>query len=247
MLEEALDTPERLTEEHARTVLGSFLFRGDDVFKRVGVLSGGEKSRLALVKLLLDPPNLLLMDEPTTHLDIASIDALIAALKQYEGTLVFISHDVHFIRLISEQTVHVNAGRLRNFPGGYDYYLQKTHAETARAGLTGGAKAVATNPANAAPANKGDQRARKRAEAEARNAKSRDRRVIEKEVKRLEKEIQKAEAQITKLTVELEDPETYENPGRAMTINRELTQAQTTLDSLTPEWEKAAGKLEAFE
>ena len=247
VLEEALDTPERLTEEHARTVLGSFLFRGDDVFKRVGVLSGGEKSRLALVKLLLDPPNLLLMDEPTTHLDIASIDALITALKQYEGTLVFISHDVHFIRLISEQTVHVNAGRLRNFPGGYDYYLQKTHAETARAGLTGGAKAVATNPANAAPANKGDQRARKRAEAEARNAKSRDRRVIEKEVKRLEKEIQKAEAQITKLTVELEDPGTYENPGRAMTINRELTQAQTTLDSLTPEWEKAAGKLEAFE
>ncbi|MGY8651225.1 MAG: ABC transporter C-terminal domain-containing protein, partial [Verrucomicrobiia bacterium] len=145
------------------------------------------------------------------------------------------------------QTIHVNAGRLRNFPGGYDYYLQKTHAETARAGLTGGAKAVATNPANAAPANKGDQRARKRAEAESRNAKSRDRRVIEKEVKRLEKEIQKAEAQITKLTVELEDPGTYENPGRAMTINRELTQAQTTLDSLTPEWEKAAGKLEASE
>ncbi len=248
VLEEALDTPERLTEEHARTVLGSFLFRGDDVFKRVGVLSGGEKSRLALVKLLLDPPNLLLMDEPTTHLDIASIDALIAALKQYEGTLVFISHDVHFIRLISEQTVHVNAGRLRNFPGGYDYYLQKTHAETARAGLTGGANAVTKNPANASVAavSKGDQRARKRAEAEARNAKSRGRRTVEKEVQRLEKEIQTAEAKITQLTADLEDPETYENPGRAMTINRALTQAQTTLDSLTPEWEQASEKLESM-
>jgi len=246
VLEEALNTPQRLTEEYARTVLGSFLFRGDDVFKRVGVLSGGEKSRLALVKLLLDPPNLLLMDEPTTHLDIASIDALIAALKQYEGTLVFISHDVHFIRQISEQTVHVNAGRLRNFPGGYDYYLQKTHAETARAGLTGGAKVVATNPAKALTVTKPDQRVRKRAEAEARNARSRKRRHIEKEVKRLEKEIQSAEAKIAELTDELEKPETYQNPSRAMTINRELTNAQATLDCLTPEWEQAAESMESL-
>ena len=93
VLAEALDTPQRITEEFARTILGSFLFRGDDVFKPVKVLSGGEKSRLALVKLLLDPPNLLLMDEPTTHLDMASIDALIGALQDFTGTLIFISHD----------------------------------------------------------------------------------------------------------------------------------------------------------
>lgn len=242
VLEEAMNTPEALTEERARTILGSFLFRGDDVFKPVGVLSGGEKSRLALVKLLLDPPNLLLMDEPTTHLDMASIDALITALQQYEGTLIFISHDVHFIRAISQHTIHVNAGRLRNFPGGYDYYLQKTNAETARAGLTSGAKK--SSVATTQPKPKGDQRARKRAEAEARNARSRERRGIEKEVKRLEDEIQSAEKKITELTEELENPETYDDPARAMTINRELTQAQNTLDSLTPEWEAAVEKLE---
>ncbi|MDB6130490.1 MAG: transporter ATP-binding protein [Verrucomicrobiales bacterium] len=101
VLEEGLDTPQRVTEQFVRTVLGCFLFRGDDVFKRVSVLSGGEKSRLALVKLLMDPPNLLLMDEPTTHLDMSSIDALIDALHQFKGTLVFISHDVYFIRKLA--------------------------------------------------------------------------------------------------------------------------------------------------
>ncbi|MDP7011642.1 MAG: ABC-F family ATP-binding cassette domain-containing protein [Verrucomicrobiota bacterium] len=244
-LEEAMDCPQALTEERARTVLGSFLFRGDDVFKRVSVLSGGEKSRLALVKLLLDPPNFLLMDEPTTHLDMASIDALIAALKQYEGTLVFISHDVHFIRQISEHTIHVNAGKLRNFPGGYDYYLQKTEAENARAGLTSGGKSSLFKSTGAS--SKEDQKARKRAEAEARNTRSRERKGFEKEVKRLEREIQIAEAKIAELTQELEKPETYDNPGLAMNINRELTTVQSTLDCLTPEWEEAAQKLEQID
>src|SRR6266850_2414411 len=133
VLEEALDTPQAVTEQFVRTLLGCFLFRGDDVFKRVSVLSGGEKSRLALVKLLLDPPNLLLMDEPTTHLDMPSIDALIGALQQFEGTIIFISHDVYFIRAIANHVVHVKGGRLLRYPGGYDYYLEKTKA-TERAG-----------------------------------------------------------------------------------------------------------------
>ena len=89
--------------------LGSFLFRRADVHKKIRVLSGGEKSRLNLVKFLVNPPNLLLMDEPTTHLDIISIEALLQALKHYEGTLVFISHDVHFIRNLAETTLHVDA------------------------------------------------------------------------------------------------------------------------------------------
>src|SRR6476661_124595 len=139
-LESALDAPNPLSEQTARTVLGSFLFRGDDVFKSVAVLSGGEKSRLALVKLLLDPPNLLLMDEPTTHLDVGSIDALIGALGQYHGTLIFISHDVHFIRAIATSVLHINAGKLTPYAGDYDYYLDKSRATSARAALTSGDK-----------------------------------------------------------------------------------------------------------
>jgi ATP-binding cassette subfamily F protein 3 len=139
VLESAMESaPHGVSEQMARSLLGAFLFRGDAVFKPVAVLSGGEKTRLALVKLLLDPPNLLLMDEPTTHLDIGSIDALIGALKQFEGTLLFISHDVHFIRSLADSVLHISAGKLTPYAGNYDYYLEKTQALSARAALTAG-------------------------------------------------------------------------------------------------------------
>src|SRR5205085_4288347 len=135
VLEEAFDTPQRLTEQFVRTLLGCFLFSGDDVFKKVSVLSGGEKSRLALVKLLLDPPNLLLMDEPTTHLDMSSIDALAYALDQFQGTLIFISHDVYFIRRLANQVVHVNNGTLMRYSGDYQYFLDKSSETRVEAAL----------------------------------------------------------------------------------------------------------------
>ncbi len=126
VLEEIMNANHELREEEARAVLGSFLFRRLDVEKRVEVLSGGEKSRLSLVKFLVNPPNLLLMDEPTTHLDLQSVEALSQALKHYEGTLVFISHDVHFIRALAEKTLHINNGAVTPYAGGYDYYLEKS-------------------------------------------------------------------------------------------------------------------------
>ncbi|MDD5255209.1 MAG: ABC-F family ATP-binding cassette domain-containing protein, partial [Candidatus Omnitrophica bacterium] len=121
--------PGYMAEEAVRTILGAFLFIGDDVFKKVKVLSGGEKSRLILAKLLIDPPNFLLLDEPTTHLDVDAVDALIRALSAYNGTLVFISHDIHFVRSIANVVFEVKEGRVRKFPGTFDYYLDAKNRE----------------------------------------------------------------------------------------------------------------------
>jgi ATP-binding cassette subfamily F protein 3 len=246
VLEEALDTPQRITEQSVRTLLGCFLFRGDDVFKRVKVLSGGEKSRLALVKLLLDPPNLLLMDEPTTHLDMPSIDALVTALIQYEGTLLFISHDVYFIRALANRTVHVNAGVLTHYSGDYQYYLDKTAATSARAALTAGAKVeeVKVAPSERASFKSKEQ---KREEAEQRQARSKERKDAQQLVHKLEKDIAELEKQQEELSMELEKPETYAKAGAAMHLNRELSTIVEALERANQAWEAAASKIAEME
>jgi ATP-binding cassette, subfamily F, member 3 len=236
-------------EQAARTILGSFLFRGDDVFKPVAVLSGGEKSRLALVKLLLDPPNLLLMDEPTTHLDIGSIDALIGALEQFEGTFIFISHDVHFIRALARNVLHISAGKLTPYAGDYDYYLDKSGATSARAALTSGGKlenlqpTSPESPSRAESSGPGlrEQREQRRAEAEERKAAAKAVRERQKKVEQLEMRIMHLEGRQKELTIELEKPEAYAAGGAAMQLNRELMSVQDELERTTAEWETLAG------
>jgi len=117
--------PGFMSEETIRTILGAFLFTGEDSDKPVKVLSGGEKSRLILAKLLINPPNFLLLDEPTTHLDVDAVEALVKALNDYQGTLVFISHDIYFVRSVANSVFEVKNGRVRKFPGNFDYYLAK--------------------------------------------------------------------------------------------------------------------------
>jgi ATP-binding cassette subfamily F protein 3 len=258
VLEEAMEMRTRnpdVTERLARTVLGGFLFRKDDVFKKVAVLSGGEKSRLALARLLLAPPNLLLMDEPTTHLDIPSIDALVNALRQYEGTLIFISHDVHFIRSVAKGVLHVAAGHLTPYAGDYDYYLDKSKATGAREALT--ARLADARPGRAAPveakkpadAARGGPKTkeRKREEAEQRAARSAPMRAIRARVVTLERTISTLEARQTEITAELEAPETYSHQGRAQALNRELGIVVSQLQAASADWERGAAELETIE
>jgi ATP-binding cassette subfamily F protein 3 len=258
VLESVLDVPDPVSEQTARTVLGSFLFRGDDVFKTIAVLSGGEKSRLALVKLLLDPPNLLLMDEPTTHLDVGSIDALIGALKQYHGTLIFISHDVHFIRAIATSVLHITAcpvrqsdglvpwrartaGRLTSYPGDYDYYLDKSKATSAKVALTAGSNLNNGEPITASAPRTGmrEHKQQKRVEADARKAAAKAKREKDSLVHALEMRIAALEGQQKALVAALEDPAAYEPGGRAVAINRELSAVTDDLAQVTAEWETA--------
>ena len=241
VLEEVLAMDRPVPEQAARTVLGAFLFRGDDAFKRVGVLSGGEKSRLALVKLLLDPPNLLLMDEPTTHLDMASIDALIGALKDYQGTLIFISHDVYFIRALATSVLHIHSGSLTPYAGDYQYYLDKSKATSAKAALVaGGAQpqaAVVEKPKSTTPS-LFKTKEQKRAEAEARQAKS----AAKKKVTELEAEISRLEARQSELTALLEQPDQYDAHGGAGELSKKLTETNRLLEKVVSDWDKASAE-----
>jgi ATP-binding cassette subfamily F protein 3 len=153
VLEEATDTRRMNPDLFVRTVLGTFLFRDNAVYKKVKVLSGGEKSRLALARLLLDPPNLLLLDEPTTHLDMASVESLVEALKDYEGTLVFISHDLYFINALADHVVHVEAGRLTSYHGNYEYFQRRRAQQLAESAdeEAGGAPTPSVVPSRPAP------------------------------------------------------------------------------------------------
>ncbi|HZZ56780.1 MAG TPA: ABC-F family ATP-binding cassette domain-containing protein [Opitutaceae bacterium] len=255
VLEEALDVrhlnPE-VTERMARTILGGFLFRKDDVFKKVGVLSGGEKSRLALAKLLLAPPNLLLMDEPTTHLDMASIDALINALRQYSGTLLFISHDVHFIRQVAQRVVHVDAGRLTPYAGDFDYYLEKSKAGEGRAGVEAASPPLSSHPRRESPPPSGPRsgpksKEQRRQEAEARAARSAPLRAARARVAQLETEITHLEQRQSELTAALEAPETYNEPGKPQALNRELAHLVDRLAAATADWESESRKVARLE
>ena len=245
----------QLTEQQARAILGAFLFRKDDVFKKVSVLSGGEKSRLALARLLINPPNLLLMDEPTTHLDIPSIDALVGALKNFEGTFIFISHDVYFIRALAQSVLHVHSGRLTSYAGNYDYYLEKSKATNERAALTAGftdarPSGKGTPAKTAAPAAAASQPAptpSAAALASGQKLTPNQAKKLRIEVGKLEQRVAELEAKQNEITAALESPETYQDPGKAQHLNRELSVVVDQLQAATTEWEKAASELSRSE
>ncbi|MDA9317356.1 ABC-F family ATP-binding cassette domain-containing protein [bacterium] len=246
VLDEAMErTVGGSSEQNVRSILGAFLFRGDDVFKKVKVLSGGEKSRLALVKLLLAPPNFLLLDEPTTHLDMPSIDALIGALKDYSGTLIFVSHDVHFIRAIAQTTIQIHAGEISNFAGDYDYYLRKSGAASEQSGLIAGLKNARPD---GAPSNEGKHKAlsakeRRRLAAEERKESGKAKKKLKGQVTQLEAEILRLEEAQKDISKQLEDPSTYTDPEAAKELNVKAARTAKYLEEKNYEWELAAEEL----
>ncbi|MCG3204811.1 MAG: putative ABC transporter ATP-binding protein YheS [Elusimicrobia bacterium] len=239
VFEEACDTRRAHSETTIRTILGSFLFQGDMVFKKVDVLSGGEKSRLGLAKLLLDPPNFMLMDEPTTHLDIASVERLIEALKAYEGTLCMISHDVYFLKQLADNVLHVNQGKVTLYPGGYDYFLHKKSLEEGEeADLFRSEEAIEasvhegeTQPKPSAPQAGSSGRKtkeQKRKEAEERNARYRQL----KEGKTPFNEKEQWTQEENEILTALGNPDTHKDPSKIAELTRRLGDVQKKLKTL---------------
>ncbi|MEK7383953.1 MAG: ABC-F family ATP-binding cassette domain-containing protein [Elusimicrobiota bacterium] len=212
VLQEALSVGRINGDLFTRTVLGTFLFPGDAAHKQVKVLSGGEKSRLQLAKLLLDPPNVLLLDEPTTHLDLTSVEALVGALKKFEGTICAISHDVYFLNAVADHVVHVVQGKITVFPGNFEYFRHRQaqlDAEREPVELTKEAKAA----------------------VEAENLYE-----AGKEVRRRAKALEKAKAELERLHAELErlandmsDPTLYEDFERVTRVGTDMERVQTAL------------------
>jgi ATP-binding cassette subfamily F protein 3 len=234
-----------------RTTLGAFGFSGDAAERKVLELSGGERTRLALAKIMANPVNLLVLDEPTNHLDLQSCDVLEDALGAYPGTILLVTHDRYLIRTVADAVIEVRNGYAR-WHEGVDEELLFGPTATAPAALAAAAPrraSVATRPsAAAAPkpavAPRAVKSERKRTEADARNKKHRDTRELKKTVERIEKQWEAAEARVVQLQRELSQPETYGDGDRVRALAAEYETAKDLAAALMTEWERAALELE---
>jgi ATP-binding cassette subfamily F protein 3 len=220
-----------------RNLLGSFLFSGDDVFKQVGVLSGGEKSRVALAKILLTKSNLIILDEPTNHLDYSSKLILQSALKNFPGSLVLVSHDIDFLRPIVNKVVYIKNKELKIFPDGIDYFLSKR------------IELQVENEKNKSLKNfQGiSRKEQKRIEAEKRQKKYQATKVLIKNVRQLELNISELEIKERQLEKELSHPELYNRPELMREKNLQFNSVKQELARLVEEWEKQTAELQNVE
>ncbi|MCL2193112.1 MAG: ATP-binding cassette domain-containing protein, partial [Treponema sp.] len=232
-----------------RDMLGAFLFRGDDVYKPVSVLSGGEKSRLALLRMLLRPMNLLILDEPTNHLDLHSKDILLDTLLKFEGTIIFVSHDRAFMEALSTKTLELSSGagspRARLFYGNYAYYLEKAASEESD---TTAAEGGGDDTAEANPRNIVSDAAPGKSAAEYR-AQNKQRQTIIRRLERQEAELLNAVAELesekARLEGELSSPEVYSVGEKAKAVKLRLDECAAEIIEKSGEWEALVEELEA--
>lgn len=226
-----------------RDMLGAFLFRGDDVHKSLDVLSGGEKARVALLKLLLRPVNFLILDEPTNHLDMHSKDVLLDALKDFVGTVIFVSHDRGFIENLSTRVLELKPGQFRLFPGDYKYYMERLEREAnGEFSQNDELKSAAQPEKNS---QKEEKTETKRSWEEQKKLES-ERRRAEKNVKNLEEQILKLEEEKSSQEAQMAKPEVYSNGEKAKAVQKKIDELAEKLEELNLQWMEAAEALEKF-
>ena len=218
-------------------MLGAFLFRGDDVFKSLDVLSGGEKSRIALLQLLLSPVNLLVLDEPTNHLDLHSKDVLLQALRDFGGTVVFVSHDRGFIEQLATQVLHLEPGKAMYYPGDYKYYLEQTEKQ--------GGGSYASLPSFVSDSKASENKTSLPLETKSKDNNlsweeqkrlESERRKKEKTLSNLEQQISSLEQKKSELESKLADPQVYSNGEKAKSVQHEIETVSSQIEELSEQW-----------
>ncbi len=241
IIEELKQAGTNKTEAELRGILGCFLFSGDDVFKKIKVLSGGEKSRVALALTLISRSNFLLLDEPTNHLDIQSVNILIQALQQYEGSFVVVSHDRHFVSQIANKIWWIENRQIKEYPGTYDefVYWQSQQQKQAVAAIPQAAKA--------APAKSNDK-------PKTSNLSESERDEARKQLKKIQKQLEEAEHRIAaheqhkkQLEEEMALPSVYANPVSLAKINAQYDALKAEIGKETELWERLASEIDALE
>ena len=230
----------RESDTRLRTILGCFLFVGDDVFKKVKVLSGGEKSRVALAKMLLNPGNFLIFDEPTNHLDMQSKSILQQALQQFEGTLMIVSHDRDFLDPIVNKTLEVQPGRIKTWPGNVSFYLERKSEEAAsQADVDSASKETSSNGIS--------RKEQRRIEAERRNMLSGKIKPLKKRLDHIETQIESNELRKSEIEELMADSAFYDDAEMVKKISLEYETIKSDLADLLNKWEEIAGRIEFIE
>lgn len=230
ILQEMVEAGSKRSEMELRSVLGSFLFTGDEVYKKIKVLSGGEKSRVALAKTLISEANFLLLDEPTNHLDMQSVNILIQALDQYQGTYIVISHDRFFVENVANKIWYIEDFQLKEYPGTYAEWEQWMEDREKAA------KKAALN----APAPKAAPKPEPKADASPAKTPSPDQKKALKELAEVEKKIDEREKELAQYEAQLADPQIYQNAAQLKDTTLKFEQVKKELAQLNDRWEMLA-------